>query len=52
MEAASLYHHVNGKNQILDGLVEVVAAEVERPLPATSWRAAIGERYTCRVTIR
>ena len=33
VEAASLYHHVNGKNQILDGLVDVVAAEIERPSP-------------------
>jgi len=44
VEAASLYHHVNGKNQILDGLVEAVAAEIERPMPSTDWRTAIGER--------
>jgi AcrR family transcriptional regulator len=44
VEAASLYHHVNGKTQILDGLVEVVAAEIERPAPSTDWRAAISER--------
>lgn len=44
VEAASLYHHVNGKDQILDGLVEVVAAEIERPKPSTDWRAAISER--------
>ena len=44
VEAASLYHHVNGKNQILDGLVELVAAEIARPSPSTDWRAAISER--------
>jgi len=44
VEAASLYHHVNGKNQILDGLVEAVAAEIERPAPSTDWRMAITER--------
>ena len=44
VEAASLYHHVNGKNQILDGLVEVVAAEIEPPTPSTDWRTAISER--------
>lgn len=44
VEAASLYHHVNGKNQIFDGLVEVVAAEIERPTPSTDWRAAISQR--------
>jgi AcrR family transcriptional regulator len=44
VEAASLYHHVNGKNQILDGLVDIVAAEIARPMPTTDWRAAISER--------
>ena len=44
VEAASLYHHVNGKNQILDGLVDVVAAEIEPPMPSTDWRAAISQR--------
>lgn len=44
VEAASLYHHISGKNQILDGLVEAVAAEIERPKPSTDWRAAISER--------
>ena len=44
VEAASLYHHVNGKNQILDGLVDLVAAEIERPMPSTDWRTAISER--------
>src|SRR3954466_4315580 len=44
VEAASLYHHVNGKSQILDGLVEVVAAEIERPMSSTHWRAPISER--------
>ena len=44
VEAASLYHHVNGKNQILDGLVDVVAAEIEPPTPSTDWRTAISQR--------
>ena len=44
VEAASLYHHVNGKNQILDGLVDVVAAEIEPPMPSADWRAAISQR--------
>jgi AcrR family transcriptional regulator len=53
VEAASLYHHVNGKNQILDGLVDVVAAEIERPLPSTDWRAAISERaHNTRAVLR
>ena len=53
VEAASLYHHVNGKNQILDGLVDAVAAEIERPMPSTDWRAAISERaHSTRAGLR
>jgi AcrR family transcriptional regulator len=44
VEAASLYHHVNGKDEILDGLVEAVAAEIELPQASSDWRGAIGER--------
>jgi AcrR family transcriptional regulator len=44
VEAASLYHHVNSKDQILDGLVDVVAAEIELPEPSTEWREAVGQR--------
>ena len=44
VEAASLYHHVNGKNQILDGLVDLVAAEIELPDPSTEWREAVSQR--------
>ena len=53
VEAASLYHHVNGKNQILDGLVDIVAAEIDRPMPTTDWRAAISERaHNTRARLR
>jgi AcrR family transcriptional regulator len=53
VEAASLYHHVNGKSQILDGLVDLVAAEIEHPVPSTDWRAAISERaYNTRAVLR
>jgi AcrR family transcriptional regulator len=44
VEAASLYHHVAGKEQILDGLVDLVAAEIERPDPSVDWREAISQR--------
>ncbi len=53
VEAASLYHHVNDKSQILDGLVDVVAAEIEPPIPSTDWRTAITERaHNTRVVLR
>src|SRR3954454_19199343 len=44
VEAASLYHHVDGKEQILDGLVEFVAREIELPKPSADWRKAISQR--------
>src|SRR4051794_2800912 len=42
VEAASLYHHVRGKGEILDGLVDVVAAEMDAPAPGGHWRDVIG----------
>jgi len=44
VEAASLYHHVTGKSEILDGLVDLVAAEIELPPPSGEWRDAIRRR--------
>ncbi len=44
VEAASLYHHVRGKEQILDGLVELVAAAIELPKPSADWREAVSQR--------
>jgi AcrR family transcriptional regulator len=44
VEAASLYHHVDGKGQILDGLVDLVAAEIELVDSATDWRESVTQR--------
>src|SRR3954468_7740900 len=44
VEAASLYHHVRGKEAILDGLVEAVAGEIELPRPSANWSRDIGQR--------
>jgi AcrR family transcriptional regulator len=44
VEAASLYHHVDGKEQILDGLVDMVAAEIEAPQASVDWRETISQR--------
>ncbi len=41
VEAMSLYNHVANKDEILDGIVDLVAAEVELPAPGTDWKAAI-----------
>jgi AcrR family transcriptional regulator len=41
VEAMSLYKHVAGKDDILDGLVDLVMAEVAPPDPTQPWRPAI-----------
>jgi len=41
VEAMSLYNHVANKDAILDGIVEVVAAEAELPPDGTEWKGAI-----------
>jgi AcrR family transcriptional regulator len=52
VEAASLYHHVKGKDEILDGLVDAVSAEIELPSPAEGWRPAIQQRaHNTRVVL-
>ena len=53
IEAASLYHHVQGKDQILDGLVDVVAAEIELPESSADWRQTVSQRaHRTRAVLR
>src|SRR3954462_8720275 len=53
VEAASLYHHIRGKEEILDGLVEAVAREIELPLPSSDWRESVRLRaHQTRATLR
>jgi AcrR family transcriptional regulator len=40
-EVMSLYHHVANKDDLFDGMVELVAAEIDLPDPATPWREAL-----------
>ncbi|MFE4667943.1 TetR/AcrR family transcriptional regulator [Streptomyces sp. NPDC056716] len=46
VEAMSLYHHVAGREDILDGMVDTVFGEIEPPVPdpGGNWRAAMGRR--------
>ncbi len=44
VEAMSLYNHVPGKEQILDGLVELVVREIELPPNGPDWKAAMRQR--------
>lgn len=40
-EVMSLYHHVANKNDLIDGMIELVADEIEIPDPAAPWRDAL-----------
>ena len=44
VEAMSLYHHVAGKDAILDGIVDVVFGEIELPAGEVDWKEAMRRR--------
>lgn len=44
VEAMSLYHHVAGKSELLDGMVDLVFGEIDIPVGATNWKEAMRER--------
>jgi AcrR family transcriptional regulator len=49
----SLYHYVANKDEILDGLVDLVFAEIELPEPTGDWRAEMAKRArSARVVLR
>ncbi len=51
VEAMSLYNHVASKEDILDGLVELVASEIEVPSIGGDWRAAMRQRAISAHTV-
>ena len=44
VKAMSLYNHVKNKDDIIDGIVDIVAGEIEVPEVGTDWKAAIRRR--------
>jgi AcrR family transcriptional regulator len=44
VEAMSLYHHVANKDDLLDGMIDVVFGEIEMPVGETDWRVAMRRR--------
>jgi AcrR family transcriptional regulator len=44
VEAMSLYHHVANKDDILDGIVDVVFSEIDLPSSEAEWKAAMRQR--------
>jgi AcrR family transcriptional regulator len=53
VEAMSLYRHVRNKDDILDGMVDVVFAEIELPADRSSWRTVLRARsISARAALR
>src|ERR1700712_4312118 len=44
VEAMSLYNHVANKDDLLDGIVDIVFGEIEPPSPDVDWRTAMRAR--------
>lgn len=44
VEAMSLYKHVANKDAILDGIVDLVVAEIALPAPGDDWKTAMRRR--------
>jgi len=44
VEPMSLYHHVANKDEILDGMVDIVFREIELPSTETDWKTAMRDR--------
>jgi AcrR family transcriptional regulator len=53
VEAMSLYHHVAGKDALLDGMVDLVFGEIELPAAETGWKTAMRRRaVSARAALR
>jgi AcrR family transcriptional regulator len=44
VEAMSLYNHVSNKDDLLDGMVDVVVGDIQVPPSGTDWRSAMRAR--------
>jgi AcrR family transcriptional regulator len=44
VEAMSLYNHVASKDDLLDGMVDIVFGEIEAPAPGGDWKAELRRR--------
>ncbi|MDQ1660435.1 MAG: hypothetical protein QOJ68_415 [Blastococcus sp.] len=44
VEAMSLYHHVANKDDLLDGMIDVVFGEIELPSDCADWTGAMRQR--------
>ena len=44
VEAMSLYNHVANKDDLLDGMIDIVFGEIDPPVPGGDWKAAMRRR--------
>ncbi len=44
VQAMSIYNHVTNKDDILDGIVDLVISEIELPNPTIEWKTAMRQR--------
>lgn len=51
VKAMSLYNHVTNKNDILDGIVDIVVSEIEVPSFKVEWKIAMGRRAISAYTV-
>ncbi len=51
VEAMSLYNHVANKEEVLNGIVDIVVAEIDVPDIGTDWQQAMRKRATSAHTV-
>jgi AcrR family transcriptional regulator len=44
VDAMALYRHVRGKDDLLDGLVDVIVGQIERPTPGENWKTNLRQQ--------
>jgi AcrR family transcriptional regulator len=44
VDAMALYRHVRNKDDLLDGLIEVIVGQIDRPQPGDGWKASLREQ--------
>jgi AcrR family transcriptional regulator len=44
VEAMSLYHHVANKDEVLDGITDLVVSQIQVPPSGTPWKSAMRDR--------
>jgi AcrR family transcriptional regulator len=40
----ALYKHIANKEELLDGMVDIVVAEIDPPIPGSDWKLAVRQR--------